>query len=63
MLVGNKIIPPGSRRVYHQRSVPRHLSWFGKASISLNAMVDEYFGINIVEFMVGSIVVSRSSQS
>jgi len=28
------------------------LSWLGKASIGLSTMVDEHFGINIVEYMV-----------
>ena len=32
---------------------PEILSWLGKASIGLSTMVDEHFGINIVEFMVG----------
>lgn len=28
------------------------LSWLSRASIGLSTMVDEHFGINIVEFMV-----------
>ena len=27
------------------------LGWLGRASIGLGTMVDEHFGINIVEFM------------
>lgn len=28
------------------------LAWLSKASIGLSTMVDEHFGINVVEFMV-----------
>jgi hypothetical protein len=31
---------------------PRILELLGEASIGLNTMVDEHFGINVVEFMV-----------
>ena len=33
----------------------RVLELLGEASIGLNTMVDEHFGINVVEFMVGTI--------
>lgn len=33
---------------------PRVLELLGEASIGLNTMVDEHFGINVVEFMVGT---------
>lgn len=33
-------------------SYPDMLSWLAKASIGLSTMVDEHFGINVVEFMV-----------
>jgi len=34
---------------------PRILELLGEASIGVNTMVDEHFGINIVEFMVSTI--------
>ena len=34
---------------------PRILELLGEASIGLNTMVDEHFGINVVEFMVSPI--------
>lgn len=38
------------------------LSWLGKASIGLSTMVDEHFGINIVEFMAaGAVPVAHAS--
>ncbi|TBU41410.1 mannosyltransferase [Dichomitus squalens] len=38
------------------------LGWLGRASIGLGTMVDEHFGINIVEFMAaGAIVVAHAS--
>ena len=33
-------------------SFPDMLGWLERASIGLGTMVDEHFGINIVEFMV-----------
>ena len=33
-------------------SYPDMLRWLSKASIGLSTMVDEHFGINVVEFMV-----------
>lgn len=33
-------------------SYPTVLDWLSKASVGLSTMVDEHFGINIVEFMV-----------
>lgn len=33
-------------------SYPLVLQWLSKASIGLSTMVDEHFGINIVELMV-----------
>lgn len=36
------------------------LEWLGKASIGLSTMVDEHFGINVVEFMVSRIVITSS---
>ena len=30
------------------------LEWLSRASIGLSTMIDEHFGINIVEYMVGS---------
>ena len=33
----------------------RILELLGEASIGLNTMVDEHFGINVVEFMVSTI--------
>jgi alpha-1,2-mannosyltransferase len=36
-------------------SYPRILELLGEASIGLNTMVDEHFGINVVEFMVSTI--------
>jgi alpha-1,2-mannosyltransferase len=35
-------------------SYPRILELLGEASIGLNTMVDEHFGINVVEFMVST---------
>jgi hypothetical protein len=37
-------------------SYPRVLELLGEASIGLNTMVDEHFGINVVEFMVSKLV-------
>jgi len=38
------------------------LDWLGKASIGLSTMVDEHFGINIVEFMAAGVIpVSHAS--
>ncbi len=34
---------------------PRILELLSEASIGVNTMVDEHFGINVVEFMVGAI--------
>ena len=31
------------------------LDWLSRASIGLSTMVDEHFGINVVEFMVRSL--------
>ena len=28
------------------------LSWLGRASVGISSMIDEHFGINIVEFIV-----------
>ena len=33
-------------------SFPDMLKWLSRSSIGLSTMVDEHFGINIVEFMV-----------
>ncbi|OJA16870.1 hypothetical protein AZE42_13465, partial [Rhizopogon vesiculosus] len=32
------------------------LSWLAKASIGLSTMVDEHFGINVVEFMAAGVI-------
>jgi alpha-1,2-mannosyltransferase len=34
---------------------PRVLELLGQASIGVNTMVDEHFGINVVEFMASTI--------
>ena len=34
---------------------PDVLSWLSRAYAGLNTMVDELFGINVVEYMVGSL--------
>ena len=34
---------------------PLVLDWLSKASVGLSTMVDEHFGINIVEFMVSGV--------
>lgn len=31
------------------------VKWLGKASIGVSSMIDEHFGINVVEFMVRSL--------
>ena len=36
-------------------SYPLVLDWLSKASVGLSTMVDEHFGINIVEFMVSGV--------
>lgn len=41
---------------------PDVLGWLGRASVGLNTMLDEHFGINVVEFMVG-LLCGRSKQS
>ncbi|KAJ7079583.1 mannosyltransferase [Mycena belliarum] len=35
---------------------PDVLAWLGRASIGLNTMVDEHFGINVVEFMAAGVI-------
>ena len=40
-------------------SYPDVLNWLSRASIGLSTMVDEHFGINVVEFMVCRIVAIR----
>ncbi|OCH87325.1 mannosyltransferase [Obba rivulosa] len=43
-------------------SYPEMLEWLSKASIGLSTMVDEHFGINVVEFMAaGAIPVAHAS--
>lgn len=37
------------------------LGWLSRASIGLSTMVDEHFGINVVEYMVRELTLSRSS--
>ncbi|KAF9478207.1 mannosyltransferase [Pholiota conissans] len=37
-------------------SYPTVLSWLSKASVGLSTMVDEHFGINIVEFMAAGVI-------
>jgi hypothetical protein len=34
--------------------------WLGRASIGISSMVDEHFGINVVDFTVRGRVASRS---
>ena len=36
---------------------PDMLAWLSRASIGIHTMVDEHFGINVVEFMVRSLFV------
>jgi len=35
---------------------PDMLAWLGRASIGLNTMLDEHFGINVVEFMAAGVI-------
>ncbi|KAI0754464.1 mannosyltransferase [Daedaleopsis nitida] len=43
-------------------SFPQILDWLSRASIGLSTMVDEHFGINVVEFMAaGAIPVAHAS--
>ncbi|KAJ7145790.1 glycosyltransferase family 4 protein [Mycena epipterygia] len=35
---------------------PDMLAWLGRASVGLNTMVDEHFGINVVEFMAAGVI-------
>lgn len=42
---------------------PRILELLGEASIGLNTMVDEHFGINVVEFMVCPLSQSREQRT
>ncbi|KIM43076.1 glycosyltransferase family 4 protein, partial [Hebeloma cylindrosporum] len=37
-------------------SYPHVLDWLSKASVGLSTMVDEHFGINIVEFMAAGVI-------
>ncbi|TCD65775.1 asparagine-linked glycosylation protein [Steccherinum ochraceum] len=37
-------------------SYPEMLQWLSKASIGLSTMVDEHFGINVVEFMAAGVI-------
>jgi alpha-1,2-mannosyltransferase len=39
-------------------SYPLVLDWLSKASVGLSTMVDEHFGINVVEFMVSGVFFS-----
>lgn len=41
-------------------SYPLVLDWLSKASIGLSTMVDEHFGINVVEFMISGAFFSPS---
>lgn len=41
-------------------SYPDVLKWLSRSSIGLSTMVDEHFGINIVEFMVYLLAVSEN---
>lgn len=38
------------------------LDWLSLASIGLSTMVDEHFGINVVEFMVRSSLIPRTTR-
>lgn len=40
-------------------SYPLVLDWLSKASVGLSTMVDEHFGINVVEFMVSAVFFLR----
>jgi len=43
-------------------SFPEMMNWLSRASIGLSTMVDEHFGINVVEFMAaGAIPVTHAS--
>ncbi|KAJ7134990.1 mannosyltransferase [Mycena crocata] len=35
---------------------PDMLAWLGRASVGLNTMLDEHFGINVVEFMAAGVI-------
>ncbi|KAJ6499516.1 mannosyltransferase [Mycena vitilis] len=35
---------------------PDVLAWLGRASVGLNTMLDEHFGINVVEFMAAGVI-------
>ncbi|KAF9810310.1 hypothetical protein IEO21_06998 [Rhodonia placenta] len=37
-------------------SYPQMLNWLSRASIGLSTMVDEHFGINVVEFMAAGVI-------
>lgn len=32
------------------------LSWLARASVGMNTMVDEHFGINVVEFLAAGVI-------
>lgn len=37
-------------------SYPLMLNWLSRASIGISTMVDEHFGINVVEFMAAGVI-------
>jgi alpha-1,2-mannosyltransferase len=43
---------PHVQFVLNARYNPDMLVWLRRASVGLNTMLDEHFGINVVEFMV-----------
>lgn len=42
---------------------PDMLGWLSRSGIGLSTMVDEHFGINVVEFMVSGAILSFISRS
>ena len=60
-LLARELGVQGQVRFVVNASFPDMLGWLARASIGLGTMVDEHFGINIVEFMVSPFVAKRYS--
>jgi hypothetical protein len=46
------LAPQDNVEIVVNADYPTLLAWLGRASVGLSTMVDEHFGINVVEFMV-----------
>ncbi|KAF9453183.1 glycosyltransferase family 4 protein [Macrolepiota fuliginosa MF-IS2] len=56
VLIGGSRNDEDARRVANLRRLAQELEWLSKASIGLSTMIDEHFGINVVEFMAAGVI-------